>query len=191
MAQDIIDKVRESIESRDQVIKSLYLDTSYRKAVIGTLVNKGCDPKEAEDRFTDAIISFIKACYRPDFEIKSSLTNYLIGAAKNIWLKRVTKTMRERTTEYSNPSETESSIEDELIKTERKTLLQQVINSLDPICKKVLTLWAINKKMKAIATALGYKSEGMARKKKHQCLQRLYAIVDEHPSIKQDLSNMI
>jgi len=191
VAQELIDKVRRSIVDRDQVIKSLYLDANYRKAVIGTLVQKGCDPKEAEDRYTDAIVSFIKACYRPDFEIRSSLTNYLIGAAKNIWLKGVTKSTRERTTEVIAPNETEANIEEEIIIGEQKNLLHQILNQLDPTCKKVLTLWAINKKMKEIASSLEYKSEGMARKKKHQCMQRLYAIVEEHPSVKLELSTMI
>ena len=82
-------------------------------------------------------------------------------------------------------------IEDTLIAQEKKRLLEDVLNQLDDTCKKVLTLWSINKKMKAIAQDLHYKSEGMARKKKHQCLKRLYAIIDAHPHIKQELSSML
>ncbi len=190
MAKDIISKVRTSIEGRDEVIKSLYTDHAIKKAVIGTLVKLGCREEEAKDRFTDAIVSFIKACYRPDLEIKSSLTNYLIGTAKNIWLKGVTKSNRDRTTIDKQEEETVPSIEDGLISKERKVLLKQLINQLDETCIKVITLWSINKKMKIIAQELQYKSEGMARKKKHQCMRRLYAIIDEHPHIKQELSSL-
>ena len=45
--------------------------------------------------------------------------------------------------------------------------------------------------MKAVAEKMNYKSEGMARKKKHQCLRRLYAIVDEHPHIREELRAML
>lgn len=191
MAKDLIDKVRASISGRDEVIKALYTDTSLRKAVVGTLIKLGCDEAKAKDHFTDAIISFIKACYRPNLEIKSSLTNYIIGTAKNIWLKGVTKTKKERPTQDILLKDNIAPIEDTLISQEKRLLLKDVLNQLDDTCKKVLTLWSINKKMKAIAQDLQYKSEGMARKKKHQCLQRLYAIVDAHPHIKQELSSML
>ena len=45
MAQEIINQVRKSISSRDDVIKSLYTDSSIRKAVIGTLVKLGSPEK--------------------------------------------------------------------------------------------------------------------------------------------------
>jgi len=191
VADNIIRRVRSSISERDAVIKSLYTDQSIRKAVIGTLVKMGCSEQEAKDRLTDAIVSFVKACYKPEFAIKSSLTNYLIGTAKNIWLKGVTKSQQRSTTLDNNTADSVPPIEDALISAERRALLRQVLDQLDDTCKKVLTLWSINKKMKAIAQDLQYKSEGMARKKKHQCLQRLYVIVDRHPHIKRELKLMI
>lgn len=188
MGQDIIDRVRRSIVERDEVIRNLYTDPKIRKAVIGTLVKLGCTEKDAKDHLTDAIVSFIKACYKPNFKISSNLTNYLIGTAKNIWLKGVTKQQKERTIKNMHQDESIESIEDTLISNEKRALLRKVVDQLDSTCKKVLTLWSINKKMAAIAKELSYKSEGMARKKKHQCLQRLYAIIDNHPHIRQELS---
>ncbi len=185
---DIISRVRKSIEDRNEVIRTLYQDQVIRNAVIGTLVKMGCSEADAKDHFTDSIVNFIKACYKPDFEIRSSLTNYLIGTAKNIWLKGVTKSKREGTTFNYPTAMTEPSIEIHLISSERKQLLHLLLNQLDQTCRKVLTLWAINKKMKDIATRMSYKSEGMARKKKHQCLRRLYALIDSNQQIKSELS---
>ena len=90
MSQDIVERVRRSLNDRNEVIKELYQNGELKKAVIGTLVKKGCPKSSAEDYFIDSIVNFVKSCYRNDFEIKSSLTNYMIGTAKNIWLKQVT-----------------------------------------------------------------------------------------------------
>jgi len=191
LAQEIINRVRRSIDDRNAVIKELYKDAAINKAVIGTLVKMGCDEKTAQDCKTDAIIAFIKSCYKPEFQIKSSITNYLIGAAKNIWLKGVTKTKLEDTTEEVTSVETDPSIEDSLISHEKKQLLNALINKLDDTCKKVLALWTANHRMKKIAEQMNYKSEGMARKKKHQCMQRLYAIIADNPGIKAELRTML
>ena len=188
MSQRFIEQVRTSIVGRNEVIKTLYADTSLRKAVIGTLVKSGCSESDAKDYFTDSIVSFVKTCYRPDFMISSSLTNYLIGTAKNIWLKAVTKSKRERTTIDNTSELSVPPIEDELIVQERRVLLKLLLDQLDETCRKVLTLWSINNKMKEIANKMTYKSEGMARKKKHQCLRKLYKIVEENEQIKKDLS---
>ena len=128
MSRDLIKRVRSSQAGRNDVIKEVYTNQGFRKAVIGTLVKKGCSEVKANDYFTDAVVAFIKACYRPDFAIKSSLTNYLIGAAKNIWLKEVTKTSRQGTTEDLSITDTKASIETEIIQEEEKSLLQQLLN---------------------------------------------------------------
>lgn len=191
MEKDIVNRVRASLDGRNEVIKELYIDTDIDKAVMGTLVKMGCERSIAKECKTDAIVSFVKACYRPDFTIKSNVTNYLIGAAKNIWLTRVTKTKKEHTTDEIPTVTSDESIENNLISDEKKLLLKQLMNRLDDTCKKVLTLWSLNKRMREIAKELQYKSEGMARKKKHQCLQRLYTIVAENPQIKNDLRSML
>jgi len=45
--------------------------------------------------------------------------------------------------------------------------------------------------MQEIALALNYKSAGMARKKKHQCMQRLYSIVAKNPDITNELRALL
>ncbi|MEE9371870.1 MAG: sigma-70 family RNA polymerase sigma factor [Saprospiraceae bacterium] len=191
MAEDIIKRVRSGITERNKVIEELYTSSDIDKAVIGTLIKMGCSKEMAIDSKTDAILGFIKSCYRPDFEIKSNVTNYLIGTAKYIWLNRVTKTKNVVTIEERLTEDTVESIEATLISNEKKQLLQSIISLLDEKCQQVLTLWASSERMKKIAVEMDYKSEGMARKKKHQCLQRLYIIVADHPEIKNELRSML
>lgn len=153
------------------------------------MVNMGTSEDKAKDLLTDAIVNFVKACYKPGFAIKSSLTNYLITIAKNIYLKEVTKKKIEVfTNDVPAHSGVDDSVEIHLIEDEKKSLLKQLLDQLDDTCRQVLMLWAANKRMKEIAQKMSYKSEGMARKKKHQCLQKLYAVVEKYPGIKSQLS---
>ena len=184
----MIRRVQESIDGRNEVIKKLYTDSDLKSAVIGTLISKGCDKDKAEDHFTDAVVSFIKGCYRPGFSVTNSLTNYMIGIAKNIWLREVTKSNKQWTTKDIQSVSEELPHENLIIEKERGQLLNELLARLDATCQKVLTLWTLNKRMKEIAGIMNYRSEGMARKKKHSCLQKLYVIVNDHPHIKQLLS---
>lgn len=191
MSQVIVDRVRKSIQDRNEVIQELYHNNTHKKAVIGTLIKNGCAKEHAEDYFVDSIVNFVKACYRSDFEIKSSLTNYLIGTAKNIWLRQVTNQQKQRTIKQDIGRQKEESYEIQLLGQSKSTLLSKLIEQLDDTCRQLLTLWAANHKMQEIADSLNYKSAGMARKKKHQCMQRLYAIVDSNPVVTNELRSLL
>ena len=190
MKEKIIEEIRESLEGRNKALKKLYTDPKLRRAIVGTLIKLGCQKDEASDVFTDAIVSFVKSAYRKDLVVKSSLTNYLIGIAKNIWLKRVTKNDKKVPISVQQVESTSPSIETNLIEDERKELLKALLNRLDETCRKVLTLWSMNQRMKSIAKELNYKSEGMARKKKHHCLKRLYEIVELNRDVKMELQRL-
>ena len=185
----LISNIRGSLKLRNEAIEQIYTDQELNRIVKGSLIKMGCAKNDSNDYFTEAIINFTKACYRPNFEIKSSLANYLTGIAKNIWLKEVTKVKKRNTIvkETILKQSTTDSPEVVLIEEEKKQHLYQLLSHLDERCKKVLTLWSHKKCMREIAGEMNYKSEGMARKKKHQCLRRLYQILDEHPSLIEQL----
>ena len=176
MSQSIVNRVRNSLNDRNEVIKELYNNRDLHKAVVGTLIKKGCSKSSAEDYFIDSIVNFVKSCYKSDFEIRSSLTNYMIGTAKNIWLKQVTNQQKLRTIkEELQQTGGDDTYEINLIGQSKRALLAQLTGYLDETCRELLTLWAASHQMQEIAVALNYKSAGMARKKKHQCMQRLYS----------------
>lgn len=187
---NIVAEVRASLESRNRVIKSLYNDENIKSRVIGTLIKKGCKEEMAKDFFSDAILNFIKACYKPEFEVRN-VPNYIVGIAKFLFLNWVTKSSKEQLIDETKIVESQESPEIVLIREERKNPLQKLLSQLDETCRKVLLLWSHKKRMKEIAVEMNYKSEGMARKKKHQCLRKLYQIVNDNPALKDDLRSML
>ena len=74
-----------------------------------------------------------------------------------------------------------------LLEKEQEEELDSLLNALGDTCKKVLRLWQLSYSMKEIASELGYKSEGVARKKKRLCMKKLLEILDENPEIKNFL----
>lgn len=189
--KELIEKVREGISGRNEVITYLIRDKEIRKGLLGTLINKGCLQEEAEMHFTDAVLIFVKACLKPDFQITSSRKNYLIGIALNLFRKEVTKSSKDR---QLDDKQTVSDNETPLSLLMRKELhdpLRKLLDKIDEKCRKVLVLWAQRQKMVRIAEEMNYKSEGMARKKKHQCVRKMYNIINENPGLKDRLRDML
>ena len=79
---------------------------------------------------------------------------------------------------------------DLLIKGDRAEILNKVLSQMKVKCKEVLMHWSSGYKMQEIATLLGYKSDGVARKKKSECMKQLLAYLADKPYIKQQLSKI-
>lgn len=169
----------------------LYNDTNLRDTVVGTLVNKGCSEAKAIDFFSDAIVNFIKACQRPEFAIESNMNNYIVGIAKNLFLREVTKQRKERQLDENPLNETSVEPEIVILKNSKINPLRKLLDQLDATCRQVLLMWSEKKRMIEIAETMNYKSAGMARKKKHQCLRKVYQIVDNNTSLKEELRAML
>jgi len=145
----------------------------------------------AIDFFSDAIVNFIKACHRPNFRIESDQNNYIVGIARNLFLREVTKEKKQRQLDEAPLAENIVEPSIVILNSDRISPLRKLLNQLDETCRKVLLLWSEKKRMVEIAQIMNYKSEGMARKKKHLCLRKIYQIVDENPSLKEQLRAML
>lgn len=159
--------------------------------MIGTLVNKGCSEIKAIDFFSDAIVNFIKSCQRPGFQIESNMNNYIVGIAKNLFLREVTKLKKQRQVDENLLRETIVEPNIVILDCDKISPLRKLLNQLDETCRQVLLLWSEKRRMVEIAHIMNYKSEGMARKKKHLCLRKIYQIVDDNPVLKEQLRDML
>lgn len=169
----IVEKVRVDLESRNAVIRELYNDQKLRSMVGSYVHNNGGSKTDIDDLLTFGVMNFIKQCYRPLFELQKPAEAYVFSIIKYEWMRRAKKKMHvvdeESRTEWTDGM----TIENELIGDERMAALKEAMKKLDEKCRSVLTMWASNFKMREIALRLEYKSEGMARKKKHECLGKL------------------
>jgi RNA polymerase sigma factor (sigma-70 family) len=188
-SEELVGRVRNSINERDKVMDELFRDDRIRANTQKFILANGGRPDDAETVLCDSIINFVKNCYKEGFEIRSTVENYLFGVTKNLWFK----TIRERKPTSSLENAPERLEEDNpellLIGFERRQNLEVVLQQIDDKCRQVLTLWAKDMKMQAIAKVLNYSSAEVVRKKKHFCLKKLIELVNLHPELIDTLKN--
>ena len=177
--KSIIEKVRKDIESRNEVISFLYSDSKLLGFVNAFVRKNGGDDEDGKDMFTFGIMTFIKQCYRSEFELTKPVTSYIFSIAKYEWYRIRKKSFR---IVYDGEDHIEGeapSVETIIIEEEKRAALRNALSQLDEKCIEVIRLWASNTKMRQIALTLGYTSAGMARKKKHECINKLKTLIKD------------
>ena len=66
---------------------------------------------------------------------------------------------------------------------EQKNVIQQLLGRLGDKCQKILELWKLSYSMEEIATQVGLKDAGVARRQRYNCYQKLLKIVEQEPSL--------
>jgi len=184
----IVDKIRGNESSRNSAIRELVRDSVLRQKIKAYIIKNSGDATDAETIFHDTIVTFVKTVFsKQDFALTVHLHGYLIGTARNLWMNALRKKKKNVTVpiEYASNTTDSGSSMDLLLKGERGRILQMVLKEMRKNCKDVLMFWAAGFKMTEISTKLGYKSEGVARKKKSECMKELYSYLGENPHIKE------
>lgn len=172
---------------REVVIKAILLDKEFlQKIKLYILSNQGT-VNDYEDLLNDGIIAFIKMCIKPNFNLSTNVKSYLFGIIKNLWYSKCRREgIKSKILDKPsmNPQNTtEPSVEDILIKKERKVILSKLLEELGSKCKDILTMWSYNLKMSEISETLGLASVEATRKAKHDCLKRINKILSANPSL--------
>lgn len=169
----------------EHAINYLYDKSGILEDVRKYIQSRSGSKEMIEDVFQEGLVHLIMNIRKGNFKGEGSIKGYLFGICRNIWLKKLNKEIRHR--DESNVLKVEEvdyqTPEYYLIDDEKKNIIDNVLSRLGEMCKKVLTLWKLNYSMKEIAVEVGYKSEGVVRKKKHQCMKNLINLVKEKPEL--------
>lgn len=186
--------IRGNRQERRQAILSITGDKELRNKILIYVKNHGGSQTEAETVYNDMIVTFIKIIHsRNEFSLDRPLAAYLMGISKNIWYNEIRKNNRLKTSDLDKVAEQKDdsiSAVELLIKDDRAVILNKILDQMKAKCKEVLMYWSGNYKMKEIASFLGYKSEGVARKKKSECMKELLSYLADKPFIKKQLSKV-
>ncbi|MCB0835489.1 MAG: sigma-70 family RNA polymerase sigma factor [Bacteroidetes bacterium] len=186
---EIITAIQNGGRELDKAMEFLYLHSPCREKVLTFVFSRNGSKEDAEDIFQDGIRSLILSIRGGKYRGTGSLQNYLLGMCKNLWFKRFQKIARDMKYQQEQIWKEQHTEDPEwiLLEKEQEEELDSLLNALGDTCKKVLRLWQLSYSMKEIASELGYKSEGVARKKKRLCMKKLLEILDENPEIKNFL----
>ena len=122
--------------------------------------------------------------------LQTALDTYLLGIARHKWYDLLkSRQSKIDTTDIDDiePPKQEADQYTLLKNSERWGTLQKVLSIMATRCKEVLMLWASGYKMKEVAEQLKYKSDGMARKKKSECMKELLTYLYNNPKLKEQL----
>ena len=172
-------------KSMDNALTFVYGKGDIRRQILAYLKGQKIEHSQAEDYFQEAVKIFILAVRKGKFKGESNVKNYLFGVCKNLKQSQWMTDNRRRKLSEGMINETEDLDTPDriLIQEERKVVLNGVLKLVGEKCQRVLQMWRMDYSMKEIAEELVYKSEGMARKKKHECMKKLMALVKQNPEL--------
>lgn len=190
----IVEDIRSSPERRKKAVQVLLHDEQFFYKLNKYILNNSGSKDEAKMIFHDTIVAFIKYVFKNrDFKLSANVQSYLMGMAKNLWITELRK--KSRRPQFADLSESMEERDEEpisselLLKGEKSQIIEDVLQQLRKRCKEVLMYWANGYKMKEIAEMLKYKSEGMVRKKKSECMKAFYEYLAANPQIKNQLKS--
>lgn len=150
-----------------------------------------CSAEDIEDAYQRAFNIFyfnVKADKIAMQEIKAN--TYLFSVGKNIMLKVLSKVPKNETS-IDNISERNLGVvsnDYDMDNIYRKEVIVRLLNHIGETCRKVLTLaFFSNYSMESIANELNFKSQSVAKKKKHLCLKKLKELADKHRILRDSL----
>ncbi len=184
----IIESVRQGGTKLNEVMRYIYRESDYRSSILRYIQSKNGSLADAEDVFQDGIKHFILNIRQGRYEGNSSLRTYLTVICKNIWLNKFQRVVKLQAikAEVVTENKTEGTPESQLIVTDRAELLQDIIAKVGAECKKVLGLWSLGYSFKEIGTKSG-KTEGTARKQKHDCFKKVMLLLKGRPDLLLEL----
>lgn len=184
-------KVNDSEESRLELIKFIFHNKNLKDTIKINLQNRGGQLDVINSVYNDMIVQFVKTAfgYKNIDEVYGKLEPYLVGIAKHLWSAELNKNkLTIVSIEYEHKEfSLQPSPEQLFLTSERKEILATLLENLRSNCKAVLMHWANGFSMQEIAEKLNYQSEGMARKKKSQCMSELNDYLMSNPHIKNTL----
>ncbi|MEM9674625.1 MAG: RNA polymerase sigma factor [Cyclobacteriaceae bacterium] len=154
-----------SAATKETLFTQLYLQAF--PAVARYISRKGGTLEEAQDIFQEALLVYYEKVVIDGFELKNSPRAYILGIARNLWLKAQEKSIRTESMSDLDFSETPESqpVSEKLL-----SFLQQAGKK----CMDVLQSFYYEKlSMREVSARFGFRSERSATVQKYKCLEKV------------------
>lgn len=172
--QWIIDGLRDSSKAnRNKVLHHMY--QKHFGMVESMILQNNGNREDARDVFQDAIIVLVDNISVTSFKLTSTLSTYLYAIARNVWLKKLKNKGRiNYEVEVQDIGLVEESHLEILVQTDEIKEIKNLLLRLDKTCQEVLEMFYFRRfSIEAIARAMNYNNENVAKVKKSKCLKKL------------------
>ena len=162
----------------NSAFKELY--KNYFPYVKRFIINNNGSDADAEDVFQDTMIILLEKLRMDDFVITASVKSYIMGIAKNIWLKKIRNSFK--VTEITDDHTNKFYQEIDIIIQQEKTYFEKLNDYLHKItnhCKGLIhDMFFKNKTIEQIQTDYGYKTRHNALNQKYKCVEQIRKLKD-------------
>lgn len=165
------------------------METDWKPYIAQQIKGMTGSEQDIDDVFQESIYELVANLGTGNFKGKSTLRTYFTNICKYKWMGRLRKDIRrEEIRQEIFGSEGIVEAGDDIVSfQDLKEILAQLLNDLGARCKQVLTLWAEGLSYEEIVLQIDTDNPGTARKRKHDCVERLTALIDARPNLKQQL----
>lgn len=162
-----------------------YLSDRYLPMVRLMVTQMGGTSEDAKDIFQDGLIIMLEKIDSNQFVLTCKFKTFLYSVCLNLWKAVLDK--RKAATNYfyrridtSSDTDFSENYDNQLY----ESMLNDVFETLDPVCKEILKLYWQEYSPMEIAEKLGY-TYGYVRKKKCECQAELLKRISNHPNYKK------
>jgi len=138
--------------------------------------------EEAEDTLIEGITEVIFHIKKGRFKGDSRIDTYLYRICRLIWFQKFRSKKVDHFSQDIDDSIT-LSLQAELEYSDKKEVLDSVLDLLGEACKQVLSLWSKGFNMTEIKNKLGYANSQISMNKKSKCLTKLRDLIKKNPSL--------
>ncbi|NJN33135.1 MAG: RNA polymerase sigma factor [Saprospiraceae bacterium] len=131
----------DSTSERDIAFESIFKNEAIRNRIRKAIMSNSGSVDDAENIFHESMLCLMQKTEDRELDIKKSVSSYLIGIAKNLWLNEIRKRKRRNvgsfndiTTEPSTDDDTQNSLE----QNDYKQFLDEVVNQMSFKCRHLL-----------------------------------------------------
>ncbi|RMG27578.1 MAG: RNA polymerase sigma factor [Bacteroidetes bacterium] len=170
-------------QGNERVLSQLY-ETHRMPFIRWVRYQYGCDPEEASEIYQQAFVILYKNAKSGKMnQLKSSIRTYLYGIGKNLmynlWRDR-NRNMTHLEDLHEEQHQMDITYAEKDQRAHQTQWIESLMEQLNEKARQVLYLYYFaNYSMEAIANALGYKSEKVAKKIKYDALQKLKKLARE------------
>jgi RNA polymerase sigma factor (sigma-70 family) len=154
-------------------------DAPVRRLVIG---NNGTRD-DADDVLQESLVVLWERVRSGRFEHTARLSTFVVGVARNLWLRRLARGGRERpdSDRIDASADPGESPLDAMISRERAGAVRRALRELGEPCRTLLLLFYWEQaSMEEIAARLGFANAETAKARKYQCKKTLHHMLRVH-----------
>lgn len=162
-----------------------YLSDRYQPMIRLMVTQMGGTSEDAKDIFQDGLIIMLEKIDSDNFVLTCKFKTFLYSVCLNLW-KAVLDKRKAATNYFYRRVDLSSDVDfsEEYDNQLYESMLNDVFETLDPVCKEILKLYWQEYSPLEIAEKLGY-TYGYVRKKKCECQAELLKRISNHPNYKK------